>query len=138
LTGDSAREIEFLFLEDQLFSILVRYNGDEIASLTAQDLVAAISKVYGVPAAARGAFLARWDSPGVTLTLSAASYPTPYHLRLVSTALGAAARLAAAEAERLDRLDAPRLASDRTSKEVARQSREDATTRDTNKAAFRP
>src|SRR5688500_5724902 len=54
-TGDSAREIEFLFLEDQLFSILVRYNGDEIASLTAQDLVAAISKVYGVPAKARGA-----------------------------------------------------------------------------------
>jgi hypothetical protein len=138
LTPDAAREIQFRFLDNQLFRIVVLYDAHEIEGLTARDLIAGISSVYGAPTANSGTVLARWQDESFSMTLSEYSYPSPYRLVLVSATLEEGALAAAAEAERLDRLEAPKKEAARLADDAQRRRVEDAATREKNLAGFRP
>ncbi len=138
LTPDPAREIQFRFLDDQLFRIVVLYDAHEIEGLTVQDLVRAISTVYGEPVANSKEAVARWQDEAFTMTLSEDSYPSPYRLVVASAALEQGALLASAEAERLDRIEAPKKEADRRASDAVQRRADDAATREKNKAGFRP
>jgi hypothetical protein len=138
LTADAAREIRFRFLDDELFEIVVLYDAYEIEGLTAPDLIKAVSAVYGAPVARPGAALGRWQNDHVRITLSEASYPTPYRLALVSSALEERALAVAVEAERLDRLAAPAADAARVAAAADQRRVDDAATREKNRIGFRP
>jgi hypothetical protein len=138
MTADPAREIQFRFLDDQLFRIVVLYDAHEIEGLTMQDLVRAISTVYGEPVANSRPAVARWQDEGFTMTLSEDSYPSPYRLVLVSAALEQLALSASTEAERLDRIEAPKKEAERRASVAEQRRVDDAATREKNKAGFRP
>src|SRR5688572_11702308 len=85
---DPVRSIKFEFYDDQLFKILVSYAGRQVEGLTADDLIDAISKVYG-PASKpdesvvvsaytgheeRQKVLARWENPENIYSLYRSSY----------------------------------------------------------------
>ena len=147
--ADSAREIRFRFLDNQLFSINVLYDAYQMEGLTARDVIEGVSSVYGAPlaAAARRPVLipgsdrpqlAAWVVGDFAFTLSEASFPTPFRLVGIATSVEQRAARAIGEAQRLDRLEAPQREAAERAAAAERQRAEDASTSESNKAGFRP
>ena len=151
---ESAQEVTFRFADDQLFSIVVVYEARLVEGLTNQDIIDAVSSVYGQatltaaasqgpapppPGAINGSTaLARWQSADHVFTLMREVYPATFRLIGVSTRLESLARAAETEAMRLDKQEAPRREADRVVAEAERRKAVEDKRRTTNKGEFRP
>jgi hypothetical protein len=150
--SDPVREVTFSFYDDQLFRIVVEYDRQRIEGLTDADLVESITAIYGTalltatalptgPAESapdRDQVVACWADAESSLTLLRSTYPTSLRLVISLTRLQDLAAVAASEAIRLDRQEAPQREIDRNQKaaEDGRIAAEQA--RGANKPAFKP
>jgi len=151
--ADPVKQIVFSFYDDQLTRMVVDYDHDRTAGLTAADLIDAISTEYGpqrkpgvrtsrgVPSQVEeesGTPVARWGGADYSLVLYQSSYTSAFRIIVTSPRLEALARTADAQATRLDEREAPlrEIARQKKDAEDARVSQEKA--RVTNRAAFRP
>jgi hypothetical protein len=144
---DSARDIRFHFVDDKLFRIDVVYDSYRLQGLTASDIVAGVTAIYGTPTSRGGgpaagslrpAQLARWQAGDLVYTLSQETLPSLFRLVAVDVTLERAATVATVEAQRLAAIDAPRREAEARATAAATQRDEDAARRETNKAGFRP
>jgi hypothetical protein len=141
---DSVEQITFSFYDDQLWRMVVAYDSRRTAGMTSADLTAALTTVYGTPAAARessedpelGPRVARWQNSTESVELFRGS--DAWRLVLASRELQAAARAATARAVRVEQQEAPaREREQRKQDEAAERAREEQTRR-ANKATFQP
>ena len=142
----------FSFYNGELFQIVVNYKRNKTAGLTAEDLVEAISAMYGTataPAAEitfsfsgvyndSAVVIARWEDSQYSFNLFRSSYQPAFGMIAVSKRLDTLARAAAIEAIRLDKQEAPQ-------REIERQRKQDEGNRSgqekarlVNKPKFRP
>ena len=151
LQTESVNEVVFSFYNSELFRIVVSYDRSVTEGLTADDLIAAISAMYGTPEmltppanAVVGQYgdpeeiLARWQDPEYCFDLIRSTYGPTFRLMGVLKRLQAPVQAAIAEAKRLDDREAPqrdaaRIADER---EVERARLEKS--RLVNKPKFRP
>jgi hypothetical protein len=158
--ADSARDILFSFYNGELFRIVVTYDKDRTEGMTAEDIVEAVSAIYGT--ATRPAVeiilssthlysngeksisdrsekvIARWEDSQYSLNLFYSRFQSTFGLVMHSKRLDALALAAIIESVRLDKQEAPH-------REVERQKMKDEETRSrqeaarlVNKAPFRP
>jgi hypothetical protein len=151
----SLRSIRFDFYNGELFKMVVMYDPVGTEGLTTQDMVEAISAVYGpatmpkktVAASASSVYsgyedtqnvLACWEDPQFSYNLFRSPYGSAFGLIAISKQLDVVAANASREAERLDKEEAP-------AKELARQMKQDedkraaqAKARLISKPKFRP
>lgn len=149
---EAVEDVTFTFYDGSLFRITVRYDRYQTEGLTSDDLVEAISATYGpaaTPPAAKvtpepGAYsepaevIARWEDAEHSFQLVRTSYGPSFKLTASLKAVEAKASVAAAEARRLDDLEAPQRDAARIANEekLARAQLEKA--RLVNKPKFRP
>jgi hypothetical protein len=151
---DPVQRIVFSFYDDQLFKLVISYDRQRTNGLTDGDMVEALSGVYGVALLQRapqavpigmsgvngdlGAPIAEWGDADYSVGLYRSSYASEFRVVVAAPRLEGLARTAAAEAVRLDELEAPQRESDRKLKQAddTRASQEKA--RLANKATFRP
>jgi hypothetical protein len=162
--GDSVKKILFTFLDGQLFRMVVTYEPERTAGLTAGDMIASVSAVYGVsllpatpidttasasstpynntwPATPLGfdaTTLGHWTDADRSIYLFRSPYQSTFGLVISSTKLDAAARAAAVEGARLDVQEAPQREADRLRLRAEDKRLDDAKARQANKATFRP
>ena len=166
--GDSVKGILFTFYDGELFRMVVSYGPESTEGLTAQDMIASVSKMYGasllvgtpigrVPVAnANGAMdsvaasatstawgfdatrLAQWADADHSVHLFRSPYRPMYGLVISSTRLDALAGAAAVEGARLDTLEAPQREADRLLQQADDKRVSDAKARQSNKGTFRP
>ncbi len=155
--NDPVRRVAFSFYEHQLSRMVVDYDHERTAGMTAGDMMDALVTTYGPPTKPvakkramgpsrieeeTGEMLAQWESvdSAVVLFRSTDVYGQAARFRLIVTSprLEKLRRTAVAEALRLDEREAPQ-------REIARQRKEaedsralEEKARETNKAAFRP
>ena len=158
--ADSVRDILFSFYNGELFRIVVTYDKDRTEGMTAEDIVEAVSAIYGTatkPAVeiilsstqlySNGEksisdrsekVIARWEDSQYSLNLFHSRFQTTFGLVMHSKRLDALALAAIIESVRLDKQEAPR-------REIERQKKRDEETRSrqeaarlVNKAPFRP
>lgn len=148
---ESVDDVLLSFYNGELYRIAVDYDRYEIEGLTAEDMVGALSGIYGATTThiapsniaqdqygERPQVLARWEDSQYTFDLISSSYGPNFQLIGVQKTLDTAAQSAISEAKRLDDQEAPqreaaRLASEQ---EAAKAKLEKA--RLTNKPRFRP
>lgn len=151
-TTASVRSIRFDFYNDELFKMVVTYDSVGTKGLTADDIIEAISAVYGTAGKPddfitisnsttypdQEKVLARWEDAQYSYNFFRFSYGSEFGLVAFSKTLDMMANAASREADRLDALEAP-------AKELVRQKKqaEDARTalesaRAVNKPKFRP
>lgn len=154
---DSVRLVAFAFYEHQLSKMVVDYERERTAGMTAGDMTDALVATYGPPmkpvAKKRamgpsrieeetGEVLAQWESADSTVVLlrSTDAYGPAARFRLIVTSprLETLRRTAVAEAIRLDEHEAPQREIARQKKEADDSRASDEKARDTNKPAFRP
>jgi hypothetical protein len=145
---EPVEQIVFSFYNDQLFQIAVDYDRHRTEGMTDADMIAALSAVYGatvtpsskeqragaIVSAEYGTRIARWADADDSVALFRSSYAEGFRLTVTASRLDTLARIAGAEAARLDDRDAP-------AREIARQKQEETdalASRLANKAAFRP
>ncbi len=147
---ESAKDVVLSFYNGELYQVLVNYDRHDTEGLTADDVVDAISAVYGmaakVPASAKAAqgiysqqeVLARWEDPQYYFDLIRLSYGPSFRLIGVLKRLEAPAQAAILEAMRLDDQEAPQRDAARrlSQEEAARVELEKA--RLLNRPKFRP
>jgi hypothetical protein len=161
---DSVRKILFSFHDGQLFRIAVSYNWDRTEGLTVNDMVDAISAMYGlatlevtdiVPPASRVAssgdkIAAHWEDSQYSLNLFRPSFASTFGLILFSKRLGALARAADVKATRnvelildgeaiqMGQQAGPARATERQRTQESEYDARQAKARRLNKALFRP
>ena len=144
-------DIVFSFYDGKLYRITIKYDRYEIEGMTAEDMIGAVSSIYG-PASepidrtkgARDAYgdqdemLARWEDAQYAFDLIRSSYGPIFKLIGIEKQLDSLAELAISEAKRLDDQEAPQREAARaaTEKEAAKAKLEKA--RLVNKPLFRP
>ena len=148
---EPAKEVVFRFYEGALFMIMVTYDRYDTEGLTAEDLIEAISRTYGLAgkptAAAQTAqarfgdveqIVAEWQDPHYRFELIRSSYGPSFKLVGFLKKLEAPAQAAMLEAKRLDEQEAPQREAVRraSEEEAARVKLEKA--RLVNKPKFRP
>jgi hypothetical protein len=129
----SLRSMRFDFYNGELFKIIVAYDPVGTDGLTTQDMVDAISGIYGpatnpdrtilVPSASmyedNQKVLGCWENDQYSYSLFRSRYGNAFGLMVTSKKLDLVATDAIREAERLDKLEAP-------AKEIARQKQQEA------------
>jgi hypothetical protein len=150
---DPVRQVLFSFYNGELFRVLVTYDQDRTQGLTNQDMVEAISTLYGTPTQPADDIvlfsstsvynnsekvIARWEDPQYSFNLFRTSYNSAYGMAAFSKRLNALAQQAITEAIRLDEKEAPEREIQRQKKlgEENRVAQDKA--RPGNKANFRP
>ena len=149
--GDSVRKVIFTFYNDQLSRIVVSYDRERTQGLTSEDLVEAVSAMYGVsttlaegitfqvmPPATQEKFVAQWEDPQYSVTLFRSSYLSTFGLVLLSKRLDGLARVASAEAILQDDREAPEREVERQRTLTAENRMSQDAARRTNKAIFKP
>lgn len=149
--ADPVREIGFTFYNDALYKVIVTYDRHRTEGLTNQDLLDALSVMYGVPVAlsktqmsppveapSDSIVVARWESAESQVTLIRGSYAADFQLIVLSKRLSVQAKSAIREANRLDVVEAPRREAEQRKKEVGDATAARDKTRLANKSAFRP
>jgi hypothetical protein len=148
---ESVRKVIFTFYNDQLSRIVVSYDRERTQGLTAEDIVEAVSAIYGtttnstfemtsqvIPPSTQDKFVAHWEDPQYAVTLFRSNYLSTFGLVLLSKRLDGLATVASAEAILQDDREAP-------VREIERQRnlspdnrlRDDAARR-ANKTTFKP
>jgi hypothetical protein len=146
---DSIREIVFDFVADQLYRMTVSYDERKTDGLTHADVLTSLEDTFGpasvrksgrggVSAVGDATILAQWRTADGEISLRHFDYSRSYQLRLSSTALESAARVAETRAVALEARERPaRAAAQR--RQLAEDERiERQSVRDRNKAGFRP
>ena len=162
--GDSVKKILFTFYDGQLFRMVVTYEPHRTAGMTADDMIASVSALYGLsllpatpigsgrpvssesylsawpatPLGVEATTLAQWADADHSIYLFRAPYQAAFGLVISSTKLDALARAAAVEGARLDIDEAPQREADRLRQKADDKRLSDARARETNKATFRP
>ena len=150
--GNAVRKVIFTFYNDQLSRIVVSYDRDRTEGLTAEDLVEAVSAMYGVTTAAgRGMtaqgtlssaaherLVAYWEDPQHSITLFRSSYLSTFNLLLLSKRLDGLVTLASAEAILQDDREAPQREVERRQTQTPEYRLRQESARRANKAIFRP
>jgi hypothetical protein len=148
--GDSLRKVIFSFYNGQLFRIMVNYDWDRTEGLTVEDMVAALSVMYGpalLPATDINAALSRdkaegdrivahWGDPEYSVNLFRPSYASTFGLSVVARRLDALARAVSVDTIRPDGPGAQR-AIDRRQKQKDEDLAREEKVRQANKATFR-
>lgn len=149
--AEAAQHVTFSFYNGELFRIVVDYDVQETQGLTPDDVIDAVSAIYGTAsrpssvASSSPEFdgdgevgIARWQDPQYRYDLVRSSYGEGFRLIGVMRRLAAPAQSATLEAKRLDDLEAPqRDAAKAASDEAADKARMEKE-RLVNKPAFRP
>ena len=149
---DPVREMVFSFYNDQLYRIAVQYDPSRTTGLTDEDMIAALTNVYGprltpkAPRAARrdGGFslstetLAEWQHGDTRVTLHRAAYDVGFGLVVLSVPLDGLARTAAATAVVMDTRESPAREAALLKKQQDDAKAADEKARATNKGVFRP
>jgi hypothetical protein len=148
---ESVGDVVFSFYNGNLYRIAVDYDIYEIEGLTTEDIVGALSLIYGSTAdpvapakVAQGPYgdqekvVARWEDPQYGFDLIRSSYGPSFKLIGVQRKLDSSAQSAILEAKRLDDQEAPQRDAARAASEqdAARAKLEKA--RLVNKPRFRP
>jgi hypothetical protein len=148
---ESSDEVVFSFYNGELYRLVIKYDRYEIEGLTAEDIIDAVSTIYGPavrPAAPVKAeedrygeqedVVARWQDPQYCFDLMRSSYGPTFKLIGVLKRLDSPAQAAMLEAKRLDIQEAPQrdAARQASEQEAARAKLEKA--RLVNKPRFRP
>jgi len=158
--ADSARDILFSFYNGELFRIVVTYDKDRTEGMTAEDIVEAVSAIYGT--ATRPAVeiilsstqlysngeksisdrsekvIARWEDSQYSFNLFQFSLESTFGMVMYSKRLDALARAAIAESVRLDDQEAPQRETERQKKKDEENRVRQEKARQANKAPFRP
>jgi hypothetical protein len=128
LKDRSLRSIRFDFYNGELFKMVVTYDTARTDGLTTDDMIEAISAIYGQAAKPESTIsvstfslyednqkvLASWENAEYSYNLFRSPYGNAFGLIALSKGLDHMARDSAREADRLDKLEAPE-------KELARQ-----------------
>ena len=133
-------QILFSFYNGELYRMVVTYDRDATEGLTDDDMVQAISARYGTATrlypeinlptndvdASTEMVIARWEDSQNSVSLLASSNQTSFRLTVFSKRLGAQAKSAIIESEKLEKREAPHVDLGRQKKEtdeleVARQ-----------------
>jgi hypothetical protein len=150
--GNAVRKVIFTFYNDQLSRIVVSYDRDRTEGLTAEDLVEAVSGMYGLTTAAgRGMtaqpmlssgahdrLVAQWEGPEYSITLFRSSYLSTFGLLLLSKRLDGLVTLASAEAILQDDQEAPQREVERRQTLTPENRLMQESARRANKAIFKP
>ena len=157
--AESVRDILFSFYNGELFRIVVTYDPERTAGMTAEDLVEAVSAKYGTatrPVAEVALsstqlygdektyydrsekVIARWADAQYSFDLFQPSAESAFGLALYAKRLDALARSAIVEAIRLDAQEAPQREIERQHKKDGDDRAKQAKARRANKAPFRP
>jgi hypothetical protein len=162
--GDSVKKILFTFYNGQLFRMVVNYEPDRTAGMTADDMIASLSTMYGLsllparpigsdplvsdehahpawPATELGLAatpLARWADADHSVYLFQSPFQPTFGLVVSSLRLDALARAAAVEGVRLDVVEAPQREADRVQQVADDKRLSDTKARQVNKLTFRP
>jgi hypothetical protein len=149
--SDSVQAVVFRFLNGELFAVTVNYDRYETEGLTADDIIDAISSVYGAPEKLRPSnkaahteygdqdeLIARWQDSQYMFELSRGSYGPAYRLVGVSKKMQAAVQVAIVEAKRLDDREAPQKEAARLAAEKETEQAKLDKSRLLNKPKFRP
>lgn len=149
---DSVEGIVFTFYNGEVSRMVVDYNRFNTKGLTAEDVVGAISEIYGVPTRPAAeitlssiysnsepvSVIARWVDAQWSFNLVRSKYIPTFTLVALSKRLDGAARAAAEEAVRLNRLEAPQRAIDLQRAEDEEKRLEQEKARTANRPDFRP
>ena len=149
---DPVREVIFSFSGDRLYRITVYYDRTRTAGLTHDDLVLALTDIYGAPAAATthterrdrfepseaATLIAFWERGDMMVSLYWSDSRAGYGLRVMSQTGESEARLTMAEAVALDAREAPAREAARLKQDADDLKAADERARETNKGAFRP
>jgi hypothetical protein len=159
--ADSVKDILFSFYNGELFRIVVTYDPERIAGMTAEDIVEAVSAKYGnatMPVAGiilsstqfyndggekiisdrTEKIIARWEDTLYSFNLFQPSYQSTFGMVMYSKRLDALARTAIVESVRLDKQEAPRREIERQRKKDEENRGRQEKARQANKAPFRP
>lgn len=142
----------FRFYNGELFRIVVNYKRNKTAGLIPEDLVEAISAMYGPPTtpSAEIAFslsgvyndsqvvLTRWEDSQYSFSLFRSSYQPSFGMLAVSKRLDALAQATVAEAIELDKQEAPQREIERQKKRDDEYHASQEKDRLVNKPGFRP
>ena len=116
---DPVRDMAFRFLDGQLYRIIVHYDPHKTEGMTSADLTESIAKLYGVPSSLRphstlsiedgesADIVARWQDQQFSFSLVRTGYAGDFGLVAISKALDHNAKIAIAEAVRLDEQERP-------------------------------
>jgi hypothetical protein len=149
--GDSLRKVLFSFYNGQLFRIVVNYDWDRTEGLTVEDMVEALSVVYGPPllpvtdltaSSSRARtdsdrIVAHWGDTQYSVNLFRPSYASTFGLAVFDKRLDVLARAANVETIRLDEQRAIRAIERRNDQKDEDLAREEKV-RQMNKSTFRP
>lgn len=148
---ESVDKVIFSFYNGELYRIVINYDRYEIEGLTAQDMVDAISVMYGSAAklaapvkAAQERYgdqkdaIARWEDSQYCFDLSPSPYGPSFSLIGVLKRLDSPAQAAILEAKRLDDEEAPQRDAARLASEQEAASDKLEKARLVNKPRFRP
>ena len=150
---DPVKEVLFSFYNGELFRMLVTYDQYRTQGLTDEDMVEAISAIYGTatrPAATIILFssfhvyndsekvMARWEDSHYSFNLFRSSYQPTFGMLVFSKRLDALAQAAIGEAIRLDEQEAPQREIERQRKQEEENRAAQEKARPVNKENFRP
>lgn len=148
---ESVKDIVFSFYNGELYRIVVNYDQYETEGLTAEDMIDAISLMYGSavrPAAPvkptedrygnQQEVLARWQDPQYCFELTRLSYGPTFKLTGNLKRLEAPVRAAIHESARLDQQEAPQRDAERIATELKAERAKQEKARLANKPKFRP
>jgi hypothetical protein len=157
---DSVKEILFSFYNGELFRIVVTYDPERIAGMTAEDIIEAVSAKYGTvtrPAAEiilsstqfygdgekiisdrTEKIIARWEDSQYSFDLFQPSYQSTFGMVMYSKRLDALARAAIVESVRLDKQEAPQREIERQKKKDEENRVKQEKARRISKPPFRP
>jgi len=150
--GDSVKKVIFTFYNDQLSRIVVSYDRDRTEGLTADDLIEAVSAMYGMtavpvrgstsdvipPSSSQDKFVALWEDPQYSVTLFRSSYLSTFGMVLLSRRLDGLATLARAEAILQDDREAPQREIERQQQLTPDSRLRQESARRANKSGFKP
>jgi hypothetical protein len=150
--ADSIRDIRFHFYNDELFKMVVVYDPNQTKGLTADDLIEALSDLYGSAGRPETSVvvsgfltyndnekvLARWENAEYSFNLFRSRYGNSFGLVVFSKKLELLASAASLEAVRLDELEAPARAGARQKKYEEDEQALQEKARLINKPTFRP
>ena len=148
---ESVKDVALGFYDGELYRIVVNYDRYETKGLTSDDLVAAISAVYGIATKAlpsakpaqeiygeQEEVLAQWQDPEYSFELVRLSFWPSFRLIGVLKRLEAPAQAAILEAKRLDDQEAPQRDAARLASQEEAAKGELEKARLLNRAKFRP
>jgi hypothetical protein len=151
LQAEPANEVVFSFYNGELYRIVVSYDRYEIEGLTAQDIIDAVSVIYGpaiqVAAPVKNAWdsysgrdepVARWQDSQYAFDLVRPAYGPSFKLIGVLKELDSSAQDAIVEAKRLDDREAPQRDAARVASEQEAARAQLEKSRLVNKPRFRP